>query len=107
MSVVESDKVDFISLNPESGEVVLTISDHLDWDDPEQHLLILQDKINTYIAFIEGEEVHQAYPESIGRKIRIEIVSQYKYPKEGIDFLDKVRPILESIGISMSIKVLD
>ncbi len=90
-----------------SGEIVLTISDHLEWDDPEQHLLILQSKINTYIAFIENEEIYQVYPESIGRKLRIDIVSQYEYPDEGIAFLDKVRPVLASIGVLLSNKVLD
>ena len=107
MSIIELGKIDFVSFKPESGEVVLTISDHLDWADDQNHLLVLQDKINAYLEFIESEQIHQEYPESIGRKLRIEIVSQYEYPKEGIDFLGKVKPVLESIGVSLSNKMLN
>ena len=106
MSVLDTDKVDLIGLRTETGEVVLTISDHLDWNEPEQHLLTLQNKINTYIAFIESEEIHQVYPESIGRKLCIEIVTQSKYPPIGLEFLKRVQSVLESIEVSINTKVL-
>jgi hypothetical protein len=60
MSVEQKDVIDAIGVNKESGEVVLTISDHLDWEDTSAHLLVLQDKINTYIAFIESGEILQS-----------------------------------------------
>ena len=44
MSVDQLDKVDFISKTSE-GNVELTISDHLEWDDKNEHLLILQNKV--------------------------------------------------------------
>jgi len=47
MSIEDQDSVDVIGVN-ESGIVVLTISDHLKWDD--DHLYLLQEKINTYLA---------------------------------------------------------
>ena len=49
MSVDQLDKVDFISKTSE-GNVELTISDHLEWDDKNEHLLILQNKINAYLV---------------------------------------------------------
>lgn len=53
MSIEDQDSVDVIGVN-ESGIVVLTISDHLKWDD--DHLYLLQEKINTYLAmkFMNG-----------------------------------------------------
>ena len=37
--------------------VVLTITDHLEWDIENEHLLILQDKINAYLGAIEDGEL--------------------------------------------------
>lgn len=54
MSIEQSDKIDFISTT-KSGKVQLTISDHLEWNDEEMHLLILQKKINAYLDFIQSE----------------------------------------------------
>ena len=106
MSIVESGKIDAIGLEPSSGEVVLTISDHLDWSDTKNHLLTLQEKINNYIEFIESEQIILSYPEAIGRSVRIEIISKYQYPEEGVTFLEKVKPILDSVGVQLSRKLL-
>jgi hypothetical protein len=55
MSVEQTDKIDFISTSP-GEKVVLTISDHLSWDE-DGHLHLLQDKINVYLEFIESEQL--------------------------------------------------
>ena len=53
MSVEKIDKVDFVSTT-EKGIIRLTISDHLEWASKNEHLLILQNKINAYLNFIES-----------------------------------------------------
>ncbi len=45
MSIEQVEKIDFISTTSE-GKVELTISDHLEWDAENNHLLILQNKLN-------------------------------------------------------------
>lgn len=47
MSIDQSETVDIISQAPD-GTVVLTISDHLEWDAENEHLLLLQEKLNSY-----------------------------------------------------------
>ena len=44
MSVEILNVIDFVS-SDKNGNVVLTISDHLEWDEENNHLLLLQDKI--------------------------------------------------------------
>ena len=58
MSIEQSDKIDFISIT-KSGKVQLTISDHLEWNNEEMHLLILQKKINAYLDFIQSEQIFE------------------------------------------------
>ncbi|MES9994000.1 MAG: DUF6572 domain-containing protein [Candidatus Thiodiazotropha sp.] len=51
MTIKQTDVVDFIS-KEKNGNVCLTISDHLEWDEKMEHLYTLQEKINKYLSFI-------------------------------------------------------
>lgn len=78
MSIEQTDVIDFISVNELENEVVLTISDHLEWgQDASNHLFLLQKKINTYLSFIENGELQETYPDSSGRNIVISISGQH------------------------------
>ncbi len=105
MSILESNKIDTIGIDKESGEVILTISDHLDWSDSLNHVEMLQEKLNSYIEFIESGQITEDYPKWIGKKLIVQIISLYDYNQEGKDFLLKVNPIMESIGVSLKQKV--
>jgi hypothetical protein len=105
MSVLETNKIDAIGTDKVSGNIILTISDHLDWSNESYHLEILQEKLNSYIEFIEGDQILEDYPNSKGKKLIIEIVSQQPYSDQGKDFLEKVRPIILSIGADIQQRV--
>ena len=62
MSVVDKDKVDGIALT-EDKIIKLLITDHLSWEKEYEHLLILQEKINSYLAFCESDQYREIYPE--------------------------------------------
>jgi hypothetical protein len=52
MSIDRTDTIDFATIDNVSGDLWLTISDHLPWDENEEnHLLLLQNKLNTYLRF--------------------------------------------------------
>ena len=61
MTVEQTKILDIISIDPKANEVVMTISDYLDWEDKRAHLLLLQEKINSYLAFIENGEILNYY----------------------------------------------
>jgi hypothetical protein len=68
VSIDNKDVSDAIGVETASGKVVLSISDHFDWSEEDAHLLALQNKINTYLRFIEGGELLTTYPQSAGRQ---------------------------------------
>ena len=69
MTIEQTDAVDFLTLENETGVALLTVSDHLDWSENETcHLVLLQDKLNAYLRFIESGEIARKFPESIGRR---------------------------------------
>lgn len=77
MTIEQTQTVDFVSVDAMSGAVVLTIADHLGWDDQSRHLQLLQDKLNAYVAFIEGGELTATVPDAAGRQVIIRIRSKY------------------------------
>ncbi len=107
MSVEQINVIDAIGVETESGKVVLTISDHLDWTDGETHLQILQEKINTYLGFVESGELVESYPDAEGRTVVIDIVSKFPLIKTGEDFFLKVSEIMAVSGFELRIHILD
>ena len=78
MSIEQVDTVDFVSIDEKSGEALLTISDHLAWDENEgTHLELLQDKLNAYVRFIESGELLRKFPQVEGKFVVIDLVSKF------------------------------
>ena len=103
MSVDQKDVIDVVSID-EDDNVVLTISDHLPWDTENVHLLVLQEKINAYLAAIESGELQKSYPKANNRNIIIRIIAMNSPNKEGQDFLNQVDAILKSAGYGFEFK---
>ncbi|MNR01848.1 hypothetical protein D3C85_1176710 [compost metagenome] len=97
MSVEEKNKIDIITTNKQ-GILVLTISDHLEWGSDNEHLVILQEKINSYLDFIESGQIAESYPDVVGEKIMIQIVFKYQPNKIAEDFLEKAGETVKGIG---------
>jgi hypothetical protein len=111
MSITETKVVDIIAVAEwEPDDVVLVITNHLEWGDKAQqgeHLLLLQEKINTYIAFIESGELLDSYPPAKGKKPKIRINGLYEMPEQGETFIDRVTEVLKGVGIGMEFVLKD
>ncbi|WP_141106960.1 DUF6572 domain-containing protein [Herbaspirillum aquaticum] len=104
MSVLDKDVIDSIGTNSETGSVNLIISDHLGWgEETESHLLALQEKINTYIRYIESSEIYSSFPSAIGKNLVINIYCKFPPIEECRNFFSHVQVILESIGIGFAV----
>ena len=88
MSVDNAGVVDAIGVEPATGFVVLAIHDDLDWTDEKGHLRALQDKLNAYLSFVRTGELNVAYPDAVGRPVRIDILGRHLFPEHRRDFLD-------------------
>jgi urate oxidase len=89
MSVLNREKIDFIGIDKVTKDTILTISDHLNWNEELEHIYILQEKINSYIAFIESDEIYETFPDARNRSIVIKIIFKYEPSALGIEFLKK------------------
>jgi hypothetical protein len=107
MSIEEENVIDAIGIETCSNKVVLTISDHLDWSDVSDHLVKLQEKINTYLRFIEGGEIDASYPHAADRERVISVVFRMQPPAEAVSFLERAAEILVDAGIELRTGLLE
>lgn len=56
MSAVDNGTIDAVVLADDRKGIVLLITNHLEWKDEYQHLMMLQKKINVYISFIAEKQ---------------------------------------------------
>lgn len=103
MSVDQTDVVDAIGIDDTTGQIVLTISDHLEWNN--EHLLILQEKINTYLSFVESGELIDSYPNLKEREVLIDVVCKYSPNENAEGFLSQVNSIAEGAGIKFNYRI--
>ena len=94
MSVIDTESIDAIGMEKEFKRIFLSIVDPLMWDDEDIHLFTLQEKINTYLYFIESGELLKAFPDSEGFNIAIELVLKHMPSDQAITFFDKTTQIL-------------
>ncbi len=105
MSVEQSDKIDLVGIDNETGSVVLTISDHLDWSDSQSHQSILQRKLNTYLAFVETGQMNEQYPSSKGKAVAFEIVFKHRPDRYALEFLRKASEVVQAAGFQLRYRV--
>jgi len=101
VSVEQTDAVDILGIDRETGHVVLTISDHLDWSDSAGHQTILQKKLNTYLAFVESGEILEQYPSAKNRPVAFRVVFQVPPDESGRAFVARAREVIESAGFTL------
>lgn len=104
MSVKDIKQLDIVGFNQLKKQFDLIIADDLDWKN-EEHLILLQDKINTYLSYIESGEINEKYPNSQEYKKNIKIVAKYEPDAKSKDFLDKVKDIVITAGFGFEYQV--
>ena len=101
MSVEETDSVDVISVDKQTGEVILTVSDHLEWSDNIKHQIVLQAKLNSYLQFVESGEILERYPKAKDRRVVFRVVFKFAPDQEAKQSLARARQVVESAGIGV------
>lgn len=102
MSILDTNTIDGMGLQKDGRELRLLLTDHLDWNDEKEHLLILQEKINVYILFYESQQYKQCdsnYAKAPIEYVVIEIHSKYALPSLAIQFLEHVQEQINELGI--------
>jgi hypothetical protein len=102
MSVDQTDKIDFLWKDEHRNCVMLTIADHLDWkEDQGEHLLLLQQKLNTYLYFIESGQLLKTKPEYKGLPVVVHVRAKYELGDEAAKFYSLAKKSASEVGVSL------
>ena len=104
MSIEQRKVVDAIGTDNADGHVSLTITDHLPWLPDNEHLLLLQAKLNDYLDFIESGEIHDSYPAARGRELEIRVICKFTPAGDGVRFLELAGETVRQAGFRFSVQ---
>ena len=107
MAIDQPDVVDLMTIDKLSGDVLLSISDHLPWGDLESaHLVLLQSKLNRYLSFIESGDMVDKCPETNGRKVVINLVCKFPLSAQGTHLVQNATAAIRQAGFDLRVKTL-
>ena len=106
MALEKTQEIDIISANQEEGKVYLTITDTISWDADREKLMLLQDKINTYMHFIQSGKLTEVHPQTHSLKPVIALATSEQPDAQGIAFLNQVKPMMADAGVEFRWKVV-
>lgn len=100
MSITDPTTIDALGIETATGEAVLTISDHLPWDEQGTHLTALENKINAYLGFVESGQIADVSSDASGRPVRILLVYKHEPPAQAAQVLEGLKTELRKSGIA-------
>ncbi|MFZ5531627.1 MAG: DUF6572 domain-containing protein [Pseudomonadota bacterium] len=100
MAINKTDVIDAIGTDIDTGMVVLSLICAEEMT-PEA-LLLVQEKLNSYLTFIESGEIYSSYPSAKGKDLHIRIYSQFRPQGMAAEFLALAEPIVTGAGIGFS-----
>jgi hypothetical protein len=102
MAIDQLNVVDFAATDPTLNQVILVISDHLEWTDDDEsnklHMYLLQQKVNAYLEFVESGAIYRSYPNAVGRSVVIRVMAKFPMSGEAAKFFEKVRSTVLELG---------
>lgn len=104
MALGDTNVIDILGVDRESRVLVLTLTDAWGWspDEEDEHLRLLEEKLNTYVAAIESREVHAEYAKRTGvalhpaYPIKVCVRALHPLSAKGNRFFDYVREMLSA-----------
>ena len=81
------------------GAVHLTIADALEWD--ADHLRLLQEKLNAYLAFVESGELYSAYPSAADRPVVLDLRLRHRPDAEATRFLEQACALIGKAAFAL------
>lgn len=98
MSIIDQETVDAMAITMDGQGIKLLITDHIAWNDEYGHLLLLQNKINAYITFLESGQYRDIYNNEFKYSV-IEVHFMYEPTEKAKQFLKAVQNQIHELGI--------
>ena len=94
LNLERTNTIDGVAFSEDDLKLILLLADGMDWHDEQKHLLLLQEKLNNYIAYIESKQYLEKYPKA--KEIEIQIKCLFKETDNGKSLLEYAIKTIET-----------
>lgn len=84
-------QIDVVSHDPRTDRVVLSLVETRPWGEQGKLLPDFQEKLNTYLAYVEGGQLWRDYPAMTGKKVAFCLHAQFPPTQPEEDFIAIVK----------------
>ena len=100
--ISELNKIDFLTKPHDENRITLVVTDHLEWTEHEgEHLLMLQQKLNNYLYYIESGRLAEDYPQYKDMPVTIQVAGKFPLSQEAKKFYSLATARIEELGFSL------
>jgi len=107
--ITETNKIDFVGIdNDDSTKLVVGLTDHLPWNKKNEyeHLMLLQEKINSYISYIQNAQYKEIFKNEING-FCINIFFANTPTKNCISFISSANEGLSIMNIKITYEIVE
>ena len=97
--------MDLITLDAESGKVVLAMFERRSWGADPRQLGQIEEKINRYMGYVLDGFLAEQYPQYTGKQVRVRLDCAEAPDGEAADFVEAARQAMESHGLEFVVNV--
>ena len=110
MAIDNVNTIDAMAIDRERNAILLLLTDHIEWKNNNflseyDHLMLLQDKINAYLSYLESKQYKEQYPKEAFDMAVIEIHFKYDITDNCEKFLNTVQNQVGQYGIKIEVHI--
>jgi hypothetical protein len=105
MPIEHASVIDVITFDERAGQVTLGMIEGRAWSGSDLQLFQLQEKLNAYLSFALDGEMTEAYPQFLGKSVRLEIECAAPPDARTLEFLNVVREQIAFQDIKLEVRV--
>lgn len=111
MAIDNRDVVDAIAVDSKNNALRLLLADHLKWEadgfslSEEEHLKLLREKVNAYLAFLETKQYSPQFPDKNFKLFVIECHFKYRITENCQKLLQVIQNKVAAYGIRFEIHI--
>ena len=95
LNVENTDTIDGLAYEQETSSLILLLADGMDWSDMNRHLLLLQEKLNNFIWYIDSKQYEEKYPDV--KRIELRVSFLFQEPEVCHKLLERAKQVFVDV----------
>lgn len=95
LNIENTDTIDGLAYEQDTSSLILLLADGMDWSDTNRHLLLLQEKLNAYIWYIDSRQYEEKYPNV--KRIELRVSFLFEEPEICHKLLERAKQVFMNV----------